>query len=177
MAIELVVEPDDLDQQYKHRPDHILQGFFRFDNSSRKFSNAAVLADCALFNLWITFYMRDWPGKLHPGIFEEFFPVILERLIEPDSVLTLFINDSTGQYFDAREHVEAQLIPRGLPYVFLPNDESVQAGSQDAHNYLVFQWPLDSLDYVLEAHWLHYGPFVETEGYVSKAPLLDAIAH
>ena len=74
--------------------------------------------------------MRNWPGqKHHPGIFEEFFPLILERLIEPGSVLTLFVYDwGTEGYFDPTQHVETQLKPRGLPYIYLPSNDVAQPG-------------------------------------------------
>ena len=121
--------------------------------------------------------MRNWPGqKHHPGIFEEFFPLILERLIEPGSVLTLFVYDwGTEGYFDPTQHVETQLKPRGLPYIYLPSNDVAQPGSLVAPEYLVFEWPLESLNYILEEHWLYSGPFVQTEGYVSNAPLLGLI--
>ena len=136
-----------------------------------------MLADCAFFDLCITYYVRNWPGKKHhPGIFEEFFPLILERLIAPGNILTLFINDWEGGYFELQQHVENQLKPRGLSHVFLPDSNiAPPSGSQNRPQRLVFEWPADSLNFILEEHWLYYGPFIETEGYVSKGPVLDKI--
>src|SRR5215468_3388448 len=103
MAVELVVRPRSgaLEHLPSARSDSILEGFLAFDARQRTFSAPAVLADCAFFDLCITYYVRNWPGKKHhPGIFEEFFPLILERLIAPGNILTLFINDWEGGYFE-----------------------------------------------------------------------------
>ena len=112
---------------------------------------------------------------LHPGIFEEFFPLILHRLIEPDSVLTLHVYglDPPG-HFDASAQAETQLKPRGLAHRFLP-DSTAPLDSAHAPDRLYFEWPRDSLNYIAQEHWLHHGPWVETEGYVSRGSLLDVI--
>jgi len=34
---------------------------------------------------------------------------------------------------------------------------------------------VDSLDYIFEEHWLHCGPFVQIEGYISSESLLGLI--
>jgi hypothetical protein len=178
MAIELVIRPrpSALESLSSTRANAILEGFFAFDARQRTFLDPAALADCAFFDLCISYYVRDWPGqKHHPGIFEEFFPLILERLIAPENILTLFINDWEGGYFEPKEHVENQLRPRGLSHVFVPDRNIVSPGSQDRPQHLVFEWPADSLSFILEEHWLYYGPFIETEGYVSKGSVLDKI--
>ena len=178
MAVELVVKPRSgaLEHHPSARADSILEGFFAFDARQRTFSNPAALADCAFFDLCISYYVRNWPGqKHHPGIFEEFFPLILERLIEPENVLTLFINDWGGGHFEPKQHVENQLKPRRLPHVCLPDCSIAPPGAQDRPQHLVFEWPADFLSFILEEHWLYYGPFIATEGYVSKGPVLDKI--
>jgi hypothetical protein len=177
MPVELVIEHRDVAQDFEQEPQYVLEGFFSSSPRARRFSNPGVLAECGLFDLSISFYMRDWPGPmLHPGIFEEFFPLILHRLIESDSVLTLHVHglDPPG-HFDAREHVETQLKPRGLAYLFLP-DRTAQPDSAHQPEYLFFEWPRESLNYIAQEGWLYHGPWVETEGYVSKGPLLDVIA-
>jgi hypothetical protein len=178
MAIELIVRAraDALQYQPSTPRGRIIEGFFSFGRDDGVFSNPSLLADCAFFDFSISFYMKGWPSqKQHPGIFEEFFPQILGRLVEPGSVLTLFIYDWGPGYFDPRQHVEIQLQPRRLPHVFLPNNNVPAPGSSVAPDYLVFEWPLDSLNYILEEHWLHCGPFVQTEGYVGKESLLDLV--
>ena len=123
MAVELIVRPRSgaLEHLPSARSDSILEGFFAFDARQRTFLDPATLANCASFDLCITHYDSRWPSqKYHPGIFEEFFPLILERLIAPENVLTLFINDREGGYFEPEKHVENQLKPRGLSYAFLP---------------------------------------------------------
>jgi len=178
MAVELIVRPRSgaLEHLPSARSDSILEGFFAFDARQRTFLDPVALANCAFFDLCITYYARKWPSqKYHPGIFEEFFPLILEKLIAPKNVLTLFINDWEGGYFESNQHVENQLKPRGLAHVFLPDGNISLTGSRDRPQHLVFEWPRDSLSFILEEHWLHYGPFVRIEGYVSKAPVLDKI--
>jgi hypothetical protein len=158
------------------RADGVLKGFFAFDARQRTFLEPAALANCAFFDLCITYYAGKWPSqKHHPGIFEEFFPLILERLIARENVLTLFINDREGGYFEPQQHVENQLKPRSLSHVFLPDRSIASPGSQDGPRHLIFEWPADSLSFILEEHWLYYGPFIQTEGYVSQVPVLDKI--
>src|SRR4051794_36899777 len=92
MAVGLVVEPrlNALEYRPPSRTNAVLEGFFAFQALARNFSTPTLLADCAFFDLSINYYMRDWPGKKHhPGICGEFFPLILECLMEPGNVVTL----------------------------------------------------------------------------------------
>ena len=151
MHVGLVIEPraEALQYQPSARTDSVLEGFFGFDAATRDFSTPALLADCVFLDVSISYYVRDWPGrKHHPGIFEEAFPLILKRLIEPGKVLTLSVHDIGPGYFEPMQHVATQLKPRGLSYALLANPSAAQFAEPSEH--LVFEWPVDSLDYIFE---------------------------
>jgi hypothetical protein len=146
-----------------------LEDFFRFWRN-RKFSNPAVLSDCSLYDVFITYYVRDWPGPSlpDPSFFEEFFPAILRRLVGSDNTLALYVKSSDPGYFEELEAIKSVLSPRSLPFVLLPREgpppDDPRFGPNVGH--LIFEWPVNELKYVVE-NWFMC-PQVEIEGYISK---------
>ncbi len=156
-----------------------LYEFFQFGCYPRNFTNPNALADCSFFDLYISYYVRDWPeqpGPPHSGLFEEFFPIILGNLIGPENSLTLFVKGVTRDHCDELEVIDKFLAPRNLRYILLPSppplqpDPSIRLGVGN----LIFEWPVESLEYVVE-HWF-YTPCIEIEGYISREPPLARIA-
>jgi hypothetical protein len=155
-----------------------LDGFCLFGRHPRKFSNPHALADCFFYNLYISHFVRDWPRPTappHPGIFREFFSTILSRLIGSGNTLTLFVNSVDRDYFNAIEVIEDLLAPRKLEYILLPNPWfRVDRKFRPNVGQLVFTWPSDFLDYIVQ-NWFD-GPWIEIEGYISPISLLPRIA-
>src|SRR5713226_2810648 len=94
--------------------------FFQFGKPKSEFANPQVLADCYFYDLFITYFMKNWPSPPppHPGIFEDFFPEILRRLTG-SNILTLFVKSS--EYFDELDTVGKILAPRNASYILLSN--------------------------------------------------------
>src|SRR5206468_11517841 len=69
-----------------------------FRSYPRKFTNPSVLASCSFYDLYIDYRFGSLPGRPgppHPGIFADFFPTILSRLVGPGNSLTLLDRKST----------------------------------------------------------------------------------
>ena len=147
-----------------------LQGFFQFGWYPRTFTNPAVLEDCFFCDMHITYHVREWPrqpGPPHPGIFEDFFPTILGRLLGSGKTLVLFVYGDR-HHFDEFKVIETILWPKNLRYVLLPNPPRVGPDPRIPYGAgrLVFEWPSDCLDYIVK-EWFE-SPAIEIEGYVSS---------
>jgi hypothetical protein len=156
----------------------LLRDFFRFRGQPRSFSNPAALGDCFFYDLHITHYVDRWgphPPPPHPGFFEDFFPMILGRLVGPQNKLMLHISSSDPDYFDELSVANEILSPRNLAHVLLPSPpspggETIQAEVGD----LVFEWPTDSLEYIVDQWFM--SPQVTVEGYIGEKSVLEQIA-
>lgn len=182
MSVELIVKDirtTILDYDlYQRRRAPLLRDFFRFRGRPRNFSNASALQSCFFYDLHIAKYVEGWsssPAPPDPGFFEDFFPMILGRLIGPQGKLLLHIDSSDPEYFDPRIVASGILTPQRLPHVFLggsPSSDDPGVGA-DAGS-LVFEWPADALDYIVE-HWF-MSPQVTVEGYISRDSALGHVA-
>ncbi len=182
MSVELKIQdvsPESLnfEQAIKNRLSPLGE-FWQFGRYPRTFSDASVFKDSFFCDLYITSYVENSvlnSPPPHPGIFEEFFPTILSRLVREENTLTLYVKSLDPDYFDELDVIKTQLAPRNLSYILLPNpllpgDRRTQLDV----GHLIFEWPLDSLDYVTE-HWF-MTPIVTVEGYISRQPVLGSIA-
>lgn len=156
-----------------------LYEFFQFGQYPRSFSTPGVLRDCFLYDLFITHNTQNWtsslPGPPHPGIFEDFFITIMNRLVGTDNALTLFVKDIDNGHFDEMDVIETLLAPKNLNYVLLGNPiVPGDARTQIDKGNLIFEWPLESLPYVVE-NWF-VSPQVTIEGYISRISPLANIA-
>ncbi len=155
-----------------------LYEFFQFSRYPRSFSTPGVLQDCFFYDLYITLYTQEWGSSKpppHPGIFEDFFTTIMNRLVGTGNTLTLFVKDLDKEYFDEMEVIDSLLAPKNLRYVLLgnpiaPDDRRTQIDQ----GHLIFEWPLESLPYVVEQWFM--SPQVTIEGYISSVPPLARIA-
>jgi uncharacterized protein (DUF2384 family) len=150
-----------------------LNEFFQFWRYPRVFSDPAALADCYFYDLYVN-YKVAW-GAPHPAIFEQFFPAILARLVGKSNSLTLFVKSIDPEYFNELRVIETLLAPRNLLYVLLP--DPILPGDRRTQvdvGHLIFEWPADSLDYVVE-NWF-MSPQVSVEGYISAEPPLARLA-
>ncbi len=159
----------------------LLQGFFEFWGRPRQFSTPHVLADCSFFDLHVTAYVQDWGAHNpppHPGIFKRFFPVILRRLMGPETRLTLFVQPTDRDSFDEVNVIETLLAPKDLPYVLFSKTQvhADFSGLPIRPNvgYLVFEWSAAMLADIAERWFL--SPMLSIEGYISREPALEAIA-
>ena len=182
MTVELTVEDVrarildfDFCAQNRQNP---LREFFQFRQHPRNFSNPAALADCYFYDLVITYYVQNWGPHApppHPGIFEEFFPRILKKLIGSGNTLTLFIKSFDRDYFNEFAVIETILAPRRLKYVLLPNlAVSIDPRVPLDAGHLIFEWPADSLDYIVQEWFM--SPTVSIEGYIGPQLPLSRIA-
>ncbi len=156
----------------------LLEGFFGFSVSRKNFIGTGALAQCFISDIHIARYVSDWPHHPpppHPGIFEDFFPDLLRRLVGPGNTLTLFVRGVERDHFDELGVIQSILVPQGLRYVLLARpqlkaDPRLRLGVGN----LVFEWPLASLDFIV-THWFQ-SPVIEIEGYISPDPPLGRIA-
>ena len=179
--IDLVVEDIspralNFDEAYAHRQSPLYE-FFQFGRYPRTFSNPAVLKDCFFFELYVSSYVDKWPSSSpppDPGMFEKLFANILGSLAGDKNRLTLHVESIEADYFDELEVINTLLAPRNLSYVLLPKPllPGDQRTQPEVGN-LVFEWPLDSLDHVIE-HWF-MSPIVSIEGYISRQTVLPEI--
>lgn len=180
--VELVVEdirPQALnfDEAYAHRQSPVYE-FFQFGRYPRTFYNPLVLQDCFFFELYASSYVDKWPSSSpppDPRMFEKLFGNILGSLTGERNRLTLHVKSMEADYFDELEVVKTLLAPRNLSYILLPNPlVPGDARTQFDVGNLVFEWPLDSLDHVIE-YWF-VSPIVSIEGYISRQSVLPVIA-
>lgn len=155
-----------------------LYEFFQFGRYPRNFSSPSVLKDCFFAELYLTRNVEKWganPPPPDPAVFEEFFPHILRVLTGPGNKLTLHIKSLDPDYFDELEVIKTLLVSRNLNYILLANPlvPGEPRTQLDVGN-LVFEWPVDALDYVVE-HWF-MSPIVSCEGYISGESCLPRIA-
>lgn len=155
-----------------------LAEFFQFGKYPRAFSKPSQLRDCYFSELFINCYVKDWSSNNlppHPGIFEEFFQPILSRLTGPGNILTLYVKSIDPSYFEELEVIKTLLAPRNLSYILLSNPFLPQGQrTQLDFGHLLFEWPTDSLDYVVE-NWF-MSPIVSVEGYISPQRVLGRLA-
>src|SRR5438876_1308719 len=151
-----------------------LREFFLLFRYPRKFTNPSVLASCSFYDLYIDYRFGSLPGRPgppHPGIFADFFPTILSRLVGPGNSLTLFVKSVDSSYFDEVDVIKRLLAPRNLRYVLLA---SAAVGTtrmvEPDPGLLFFEWPLEQLEYVA-SHWFMC-PQVSIEGYIAPEPPL-----
>ena len=154
--------------------DKATRSFFCFWRPSKDVKNRRILEHCFFFDLHIPVYVEDWPqqpGPAHPGLFEDAFPAILKNLIEDDRILTLYVGSSDRDSFDELTFIRDILVPQRTEYVLLP---SRLGPPYPARCTLLFQWPLDSFQYIVD-NWF-MSPQVTIEGYVSRQPCLGKLA-
>lgn len=152
--------------------------FFQFGRYPRAFSRPSVLNDCFFCELHLAAYVNDWstqPGPPNPGVFEESFPTFLRRLTGTENILTLFVKSLDPNYFDELDVIKNLLSPRNLNYLLLANPRLPQdRRTQLDVGHLVFEWPVEALDYVVE-NWF-MSPIITIEGYISPQSVLGRIA-
>jgi hypothetical protein len=180
--IDLVVEDITLqalnfDKAYAHGPSPLYE-FFQFGRYPRTFCNPLVLKDCHFFELHASSYVDKWPSSPpppNPGMFEKLFANILRSLTGEGNRLTLHVKSFDDDYFEELEVVKTLLAPHNLSYIFLSNSSRIAVpGTRSDVGNLIFEWPLDSLDHVVE-HWF-MSPIVSIEGYISRQSVLPKIA-
>lgn len=164
------------DEAYAHRQSPLYE-FFQFGRYPRTFSNPQVLKDCFFCELHVSSYVANWPSSPappDPGVFEKLFGDILRSLTGEGNKLTLHVASIDADYFDELEVIKTLLAPRNLSYILLSNPLLPgDLRTQPDVGKLVFEWPLDSLDYVVE-HWF-MSPIVSIEGYISRQNILPKI--
>lgn len=177
MDAELRIEdvtPTVLDfDAYRNRGASPLYEFFQFARYPREFADPAALSGCRFYDLSIS-YRVEW-GAPHPGIFEDFFPTILRRLVGEGGALTLFVKSLDRSYHDELRFIEGTLAPANLSYVLLPNP--LRPGDRRTQvdvGHLVFEWPADSAERIADEWFM--SPLVSVEGYVAPAPPLAEVA-
>jgi hypothetical protein len=150
--------------------------FFGFERSSTGADDRHLLEDCSCFNLHIPLYVtKGWPephGPAHPGVFEDAFPAILSRLLDPDSILTLHLGPVEPRFFDELTFIRDVLTPRRMEYVMLPSRLDPKYPAKRGN--LLFEWPLDSIQHIAD-HWFK-GFLIAIEGYVSRRSCLGELA-
>ncbi len=175
MTVELSIKDTrttllDYDLWRRHRTP-LLRGFFKFQERQRNFTDPRAFDACSFYDLHITRYVDGWrPGAAppHPGLFEDFFPVILGKLVGPHERLFLRIESSDPEYFDARSVASGILAHRNLAYVFLGQSVGTNTG------HLIFEWPVYELEYVVDQWFM--SPQVTLEGYIGRESALTQIA-
>ncbi len=156
-----------------------LHGFFQLWRYPRTFSHSSVLSDVNFYDLHITHYVaQKGTGRSrlpHPGMFEDFFPRIVRRLVR-NNVLTLFVRGVDRDHFDEVRVIESVLAPRHLRYILLSNPPTVRMDPriQVGVGNLLFEWSADALGYVAE-QWFET-PAIEIEGYIASESSLGLIA-
>ena len=150
-----------------------MKGFLQFDRYPRNFTNSAVLRDCWFNDLFIPYFVKDWAGGKgppHPGLFGEFFSLVLGRLVGSDT-LTLHVKSMDPDYFYELKCIEDTLAPKKIPYMLLPSFRSAEYGP-DVGN-LFFEWPVDSLELV-RSEWF-VSPQISVEGYITHGSCLPRL--
>jgi hypothetical protein len=171
----LLIDKADYAFDPKRRFDQAMRSFFRFGRPLPAVDNRAILKDSFFLDLHIPLYVENWPeqpGPPHPGIFEDTFPTILKLVAGNDSVLTLHLECSDPGYFDELSFVRDFLAPHRIDYVLLPT--RLEPQYRNDMGSLLFEWPLDSLDYIVD-HWF-MSPQIAIEGYSSRRSCLGRLA-
>jgi hypothetical protein len=181
MAVEIKIEDVGLrvlDYEQLGQWSNPFYDFFQFGRYRRKFSAPDALSDCFFYNLYIDYRVRGWPpdsAPAHPGIFADFFPTILRRLIGEGNTLALHVKSVDPDYFEEFNVIKGLLAARGLRYALLSDPSGPAAHSDEPHPQdLIFEWSAGSLDYVVK-HWFMC-PQVTIEGYIAREIPIGHIA-
>jgi hypothetical protein len=152
-----------------------LFGFFQFGRYGRRFSDNTALRDCHIYSLRPDLAMSEWSvksGMPDPGIFQEVFPDLVSRLVEPNYDLYLHVNALEPEYFDELSVLKEKIVPMGSQYMLLST--IANQNTQLAVGNLIFGCPLSFLSYVSD-NWF-YSPITEVEGYIMRREQFGELA-
>jgi hypothetical protein len=155
-----------------------LSEFFGFVPRASQGEFYEQFSDCSLFDIYLDFYVKDWPGQSgsppHPGLFADCFEILLRSAVQHDAVLTLYIKSLDRTYFDELDFIKACLTKECARFLLLSRRDKHEKYSYEGTHDLFFEWPREQ-GRLMVREWF-MSPQVTIEGYVSKGPIFQEIS-